>query len=279
MRLSNASLSYPFDSSPALFPETTEPDYDHPCCSHNHTAVHGPPAPLGSWRYQTRRGRKMASLLAVFFSIGVHALILFGFNTKRIDRPKYVEPALAVILLKMPELPDDPDDEIPDVDKGSEAPDGVDVPRLADIPSTVILDNMMTQAFDPRSLQPNLNITGTKLTSIPTHVRIGAGGKGIKEIFNLADLDRAPSPVFQPPPNIPQTLRQAGGEVNVVVEFVVNNKGEVVDAQILSTTDRRFDDVATTAVMKWRFKPGMKRGRPVAVRIHQPFLITITSER
>lgn len=278
MRISNASLAYPFDSSPALFPESTQPDYDHPRCSHQ-TGVQAPPAPCGSWHYKTKRGRKLASLSAAFFSLGVHALILFGFNTKPTARPKYVEPALALTLVKMPELPEEPDEEIPDLDKGSEIAEGVDVPRQADVPTTVILDNMMTQAFDPRSLQPNLNIAGTKLTSIPANVRIGgAGGKGIKEIFNLADLDRAPTPIFQPPPNIPPNLRQQGGDVNVVVEFVVNNKGEVVDARVLSSSDRRYDDIATTAVMKWRFKPGIKRGRSVAARIHQPFIITIASE-
>jgi|GEM_PF-1124541 len=280
MRISNASLTHPFNSSPVWFPESTKPDDDHPCGSHLNTMIHAPPAPLGSWRYKTKRGRKMASLLAALFSLGVHTVILFGFNTKRIERPKPVETALLVTLVKMPELPDEPDDEIPDLDKGSEVPEGVDVPRQADIPTTVILDNMMTQAFDPRSLQPNLNITGTKLTTIPANVRIGgAGGKGIKEIFNLADLDRAPTPIFQPPPNIPPNLRQEGGDVNVMVEFIVNNKGEVVEARVLNSTDRRYDDIATAAVMKWRFKPGMKRGHSVAARIHQPFIITISSER
>ena len=277
MRTSNASLSDPFDSSPVLFPESTGQVHEYSFSSRSATLLHAPTSPIGSWKYKTKRTRRTITLLAALFSLGVHATLLLGFNTKRVKAPRATEEPLTVMLMKMPPIPEDPDDTIEDVDKSAEA--GVDVPRQADFPTTVILDNMVTQTFDPRSLQPNLNVAGTKFVTIPSNVRIGGtGGRGIKDIFNLADLDRAPSAVFQPPPNIPPSLRQAGGNVKLIIEFIVNNKGEVVDARVLETTDRQYDDVAIASVLKWRFKPGMKRGRPVAVRIHQPFLISINGD-
>lgn len=277
MRTNNASLADPFDASPLLFPENDDPAPRGRATLGS--VVHAPPAPMGSWRYTTRRGRKAALLLALLFSGGTHALLLLGFNTKPRPAPAPIEPTLLVNLIKMPEIPEDPEDKIEDLNKGEDVAEGIDVPRQADVPTTVILDNMMTQAFDPRSLQPNLNVNGTKLISIPGNIRIGgAGGTSIKEIFNLADLDRAPVPIFQPPPNIPSNLKTEGSEVKLVVEFIVNNKGEVVDARILDSSDPRYDNLTMTTVMKWKFKPGYKKGRPVASRIHQPFIITIGAD-
>ncbi len=231
----------------------------------------------GNWHYRKEHSRWTTLFLSGLVSVGVHTVLLVGFNPKPGKvQPLPADPPFAVNLLKLPEIPDE-DEAMADLDKSGELVEGIDVPRQADLPTTVVLDNVMTQAYDPRSLQPHFNLTGTKIVVIPSNLRVGGtGGKGMRQIFNLADLDRPPAPFFQPPPNIPPALRQAGIIVNLTVEFIVSSKGEVVDIRILTSTDHRYDDIATGTVLKWRFKPGIKRGRPVATRILQPFVVKIS---
>lgn len=275
MRTSNASLADPFDSSPVPFPEhSLQVEWKQ---EHARRPVHDL-SPPGSWKYLKQKGHRLGLAAAVIISVAFHGALLLGFNFKRSEEAKPTEEPFSLTLIKLPQIPDDPEESLEDLEKGSDVAEGVDVPRQADIPASVILDTMITQRFDPSTLQPNLNLNGTKLLTIPNNIRPGgAGGHGLKEIFNIADLDRQPTPIFQAPPNIPPALRQAGERVEMMIEFIINNKGDVVDVRILETTNYKFNDVAASCVLKWRFKPGMKKGRSVASRVHQPMIITVTA--
>lgn len=280
MRICNASLSDPFDSSLVLFPESTHPDHLRSRHSLLTTPGDSPAAPLGSWRYTTRRTRQKVMWLAAICSLGVHAVPLLAFNAKRVEAHRNYEPLLPVTLMNMPASLEDREEKLEDVDRWAEAGGGVDAPRQVEIPTIVVLENMMTQRFDPRTLQPHLSLTDTKLVTIPGNLRVGGTGeKGFKDIFDLADVDQLPSPVFQPRLYIPAPLRIPGADINLTVEFIVNNKGKVVDARVIQSTDRRYDDITIANVMKWQFKPGKKKDRAVAVLIDQPFVITLTSDQ
>jgi protein TonB len=64
-------------------------------------------------------------------------------------------------------------------------------------------------------------------------------------------------------------MRRAGINGSVVVEFIINTEGDVIQTQIVRSSHREFEMPALQAVQKWKFKPGRKGGRVVNVRASQ----------
>ena len=56
---------------------------------------------------------------------------------------------------------------------------------------------------------------------------------------------------------------------SVIVEVTVTAKGETVDAEVTQSLDKTYglDDACLAAAKLWKFKPGTKDGKPVAVRV------------
>ncbi len=68
----------------------------------------------------------------------------------------------------------------------------------------------------------------------------------------------------------PQFARQAGIEGQVVIQFVVDERGNVVDPVVLRSPNDLLSEAALKAVRESRFTPGQQRGRPVKVRFAVP---------
>lgn len=95
----------------------------------------------------------------------------------------------------------------------------------------------------------------------------------------MAPIPRAaelPRPVRQVQPIYPYEMRKnfISGEVNV--GFVVNRKGRVTNAVVISSTSPDFDDAALKAVRQWRFRPGMVDGHPVDTQLSVPIVFNFT---
>jgi periplasmic protein TonB len=56
---------------------------------------------------------------------------------------------------------------------------------------------------------------------------------------------------------------------SVIVEVTVTAKGETVDAEVTRSLDKSYglDEACLKAAKQWKFKPGTKDGKPVAVRV------------
>jgi len=89
-------------------------------------------------------------------------------------------------------------------------------------------------------------------------------------VFSLADLDQAPRPVSQPPPQYPAALRAQKLRGTVHVLFVVDRNGRVVKAQVQQSTHSAFERPALEAVRQWRFEPGKRGGQTVQFRMRVP---------
>ena len=78
-----------------------------------------------------------------------------------------------------------------------------------------------------------------------------------------------PRPIFSPDPDYPLAARQGKHKVQgiCVLGLTVDERGSVHDVHITRSLDKRLDQNAIDAVKKWKFKPAMKDGKPVAVRI------------
>ena len=73
----------------------------------------------------------------------------------------------------------------------------------------------------------------------------------------------------------PELALKVGIEGRVVVQFVVNKDGEVVDPVVVRGIGGGCDEEAIRAVKLAEFKPGMQRGRPVSVRYSLPISFKI----
>lgn len=65
----------------------------------------------------------------------------------------------------------------------------------------------------------------------------------------------------------PEMARRAGIEGRVTVQFIVNEQGNVENAQVVRGIGGGCDEAALEAVENAKFTPGKQRGRPVPVRM------------
>ena len=92
--------------------------------------------------------------------------------------------------------------------------------------------------------------------------RFGPGGP-----INSALLDHAPRTRAQIAPVYPYEARAAGRPGEVLVAFVVDEAGHVLDPHVVRSSEPIFEAPTLRAVAKWRFEPGQVRGRPVRFRM------------
>ena len=74
-----------------------------------------------------------------------------------------------------------------------------------------------------------------------------------------------PVPITKPEPEYSEEARKAKYQGSVTLQIVVNEKGEPTEIRVVKKLGLGLDEKAIEAVSKWRFKPGMKDGKPVAV--------------
>ena len=91
--------------------------------------------------------------------------------------------------------------------------------------------------------------------------------------------DQQPQAIFQSRPYYPFELRRKGVEGSATVEFIVDGRGEVVEAWVVKATDEEFGRSAVACVSKWKFKPGIHDGHPVMVRLQVPIMFSLTTNQ
>jgi protein TonB len=134
------------------------------------------------------------------------------------------------------------------------------------MPTIVPVDAFTQQITPPPppGLTPNKNAV-----TIPV-VKPGANfGKGMKDLFNAADLDQPLQARVKTSPTYPSDLKRQGISGECVVEFIVDSNGNVAQAQVIRSTQREFEAPSIQAVLKWKFRPGKKGGRVVNTRCQQ----------
>jgi TonB family protein len=90
------------------------------------------------------------------------------------------------------------------------------------------------------------------------------------EIVPADHVDQGPVVKSQVSPVYPYSLRLTGNKGEVVVDFIVDPKGDVVRADVSKSSHPDFEAPAVEAVLKWKFKPGMADGHPVYVHMKVP---------
>jgi TonB family protein len=86
-------------------------------------------------------------------------------------------------------------------------------------------------------------------------------------IVSVKELDKAPFPVRQDPPNFPYALQSDAVSGKAEVEFVIDRDGRVVFPRIVSASHEDFGWAAATAVSRWRYSAPVKGGQKVDARM------------
>jgi periplasmic protein TonB len=210
-------------------------------------------------------------IIGLLISLGVHGGLATLGNSPAPTK-KAEEAAPTIQLLEMPKIePDEPDV----VEMDSEAPSPTDFapPMQTDVPQ-LVTDTSFVQQLQPpppEGLRPN-----TGIFTIPEN-RTGGLGKGI-EIFDISKLDQVPEPKYRVEPQYPFEMRRAGVTGDVVVDFIVDTNGNVMNAYAARSSQREFEANAVTAVSKWKFKPGRKNGRNVNTHMQVPIVFTLNED-
>jgi protein TonB len=143
------------------------------------------------------------------------------------------------------------------------------LPQLQDIPRPVTPIDI-TQRIEPPHPESNIR-------NVSVITNVGPGGD-VGKVWEYGSLDRTPTPTVQGPPHYPSSMIQSGMKGEVLVDFIVDTSGEVRNATAVRSTNREFETSAVEAVSKWKFRPGMKGGRPVYTHMQVPIEFNLNAE-
>lgn len=231
----------------------------------------------GDWKYPGLKPSRIVHLLAFAISVLLHFTLIVGLSHREKPVPVAVVEEVPEIRLELPPIP--VEEELLPPELGSEAEEvtGVYVPTLADIPTRVPLATDFVQDMQMHVPVDTVNLAAD-LSRVPVQIAHKPVGAGLKDLFDLAQLDRVPEPIAQPPPIFPFEQRSQVTQAEILVEFIVLASGEVQYATIVSASHPGFDRAATEGVSRWRFRPGMKSGRKVNTRMRVPLIFTVTDK-
>ena len=93
----------------------------------------------------------------------------------------------------------------------------------------------------------------------------GEGGGFGGGAYRVGNGVTSPTITFKVEPEYSEEARKAKFQGTVILSIEVNEKGGVQNPRVLRQLGMGLDEKAIEAVMKWRFRPGYKDGRPVTV--------------
>lgn len=90
-------------------------------------------------------------------------------------------------------------------------------------------------------------------------------------------VEELPEKIENVAPVYPQIAREAGVEGTVMVQALVDKTGRVVDTRVVKSIPM-LDQAAVECVRRWRFKPALSNGRPVAIWVGCPVRFALAGE-
>tara|TARA_R110002073_G_scaffold260303_2_gene423221 strand:- start:115 stop:759 length:645 start_codon:yes stop_codon:yes gene_type:complete len=130
-------------------------------------------------------------------------------------------------------------------------------------PETPDLSNQMT------NLNPNLNMNMPSI-GIPINSGDGPFLGAVQQGGGMAGFDTDVIPVVRVPPTYPRNARSAQIQGSVTMAVTIRPDGTVSDVSVLeSDPPRLFDQAAVDAMRRWKFRPKVVDGNPVAQRARQ----------
>lgn len=89
--------------------------------------------------------------------------------------------------------------------------------------------------------------------------------------------EEPPEPTKRVQPEYPSMAVKAGVEGKVILNIVVDERGDVLEATVVTANPPGiFEDAAIAAMLQWKFKPAKQRDLPIKVRLAYPINFTLT---
>lgn len=105
----------------------------------------------------------------------------------------------------------------------------------------------------------------------------GYSNMGEKIIDTAFGTTNGPKFVYRETPVYPQIARRLGKEGRVILRLTINEKGELINIEIIESAPYGFTESAIEAVKKSKFLPAMKDGSPVSSRAILPIKFVLTN--
>jgi TonB family protein len=74
-----------------------------------------------------------------------------------------------------------------------------------------------------------------------------------------------PIPIYRPDAQYPEEARKADWQGTVLLSVIVDESGKAINIRVIRPLGMGLDEEAVATISQWRFKPGMKDGKPVPV--------------
>jgi len=136
---------------------------------------------------------------------------------------------------------------------------------------------------DPPKLEEDKVFAGKKSYSMVLNMPnlTSAGGSWVIHFAQLDESDHDKSDISAPvatlkvDPAYPAALRRELVEGTVVLYAVIRKDGTVSDVRVLRSVQNQLDESARTALLRWHFNPGTKRGSAVDLEavVQVPFKV------
>jgi TonB family protein len=171
----------------------------------------------------------------------------------------------------------------PSATKPTNQPSLLAMARLSAMPDIPHRPNPGASVADPPKLEEDKVFAGKKSYSMVLNMPnlTSAGGSWVIHFAQLDESDHDKSDISAPvatlkvDPAYPAALRRELVEGTVVLYAVIRKDGTVSDVRVLRSVQNQLDESARTALLRWHFNPGTKRGSAVDLEavVQVPFKV------
>jgi protein TonB len=109
---------------------------------------------------------------------------------------------------------------------------------------------------------------------------IGTGAAAQGQVYNVRDKGvTSPVLIREVKPKYTEDAMRRKVQGTVEVSAVVRENGVPDDFTVLRALDPDLDQEAINAAQQWRFKPGLREGQPVAVKVNIELTFTLRDKK
>lgn len=204
--------------------------------------------------------------IATIIGVGITAT-LFGILpfSHMVNKPTRTLELRKAATLDLP--PPEEEQAPPPIEEAQKPPEAPPEPKLAETPQQIPISADLDVAAG----------SGGALAGFGEIRALTAVESTQQDAFDVTDLEKKPEAISQIPPTYPAELRKAKIEGLVTISFVLTEEGRVEEPRVENSSRTEFEKPALDAIRKWRFRPGMKEGKPVRSFIKIPIRFRVAS--
>ena len=214
-------------------------------------------------RHEAARRRRLA--LAMLLSLVAHLAVFLASRSAPATRVTQPVARSTQEVFQLPVELEEPQEETPDLPPDTQTVE-LAPPSLPDQMHVAVESDFVQAAAPP--IQVSLHSEGSLI-----HIPQRFGGESVfsgTKVFSLEDLDRRPELVRSVHPLYPPELSSARIHGLVIVHFIVDANGGIVQPELVSAPHPLLGAAVIRCLAQWRFRAGIKAGRAVSTSMELP---------